>query len=337
MRALLLAILAGAPLLAADGTVFNGTKNKPQAGATVSLFRVSQNGPEMLASVKSAVDGTFQLAAPAGSESPGPKLLQAVYAGVTYNRMIPPGTPDSDLQVEVYESSARPGAARVATHMMLLEPQNGSLNISESFVYTNDSKITYNDPDRGTLRFYLPAGAGGKVDVNVVSPNSVPVRRAADKTDLPDVYKLDFPVKPGESRIDLVYQVPFQTPATFETKVLYKDPNTKLLAPVGVTLSAPGLKNLGQEPQSQATIYSIDGPEIKVEVQGAGALSRGGGDTDSGDSGSQIAELLPQLYGKASPLGGFAAAAGGVKWLLAILLATLALVFIYLYRKPVAK
>jgi len=31
-----------------DGTVMNGATGKPQAGATVTLFRVGQNGPEMI-------------------------------------------------------------------------------------------------------------------------------------------------------------------------------------------------------------------------------------------------------------------------------------------------
>lgn len=340
---ILAAFCAGAAW-GADGTVHNATKDKPQAGATVSLFRMTQNGPEMLASVKSAADGTFNLVPP-GGDTPGPKMVQTVYGGVTYSRVMPPGTPSTNLQVEVYDSSSKVPDAKVSTHMMLLEPVNGQLGVSESYIYTNAGKVTYNDPDHGTLRFYLPAEAAGKVQVNVLAPNSVPVRRSADKTNIPNVYKLDFPIRPGESRIDLTYLMPFTSPGTFISKVLFKDPDTKVLAPVGVTLSGAGLKELGKEPQSQATIYDASGADLRVDVQGSGALARAGsnagqgdGDASSGSGGGgdqdgALAELLPQLYNKTSPAGGIVPIFDSVKWILLVVFAMLGVGFAYLYRR----
>lgn len=326
---------------AVDGTIVNGTTGKPQGGATVSLVQITSNGPQLVDSTKSAADGTFNIAAPSGG-APGPKLIQANYGGVVYNKMIPPGTSDQGVHVDVYESSGKPGAAKVTTHMMLLEPVNGQLTVSESFVYTNTSKVAYNDAERGTLQFYLPPQANGKVEVNATAPNSVAVRNTPIETATMGVYRINFPVKPGESRIDLTYQMPFTTPAKFASRVLFPTPNTKLLAPVGVTLSGPGLQSLGQEPRTQATIFNIDGPKLDVSVVGSGALSRGNdgsttaasGGADSGsDSDSEIAQLFPQLYGKASPADGFLAVLGSVKWVLLLLVGTLALGFVYQYRR----
>jgi hypothetical protein len=297
----------------------------------------------MITSVKSSADGSFNIQPPAGSETPGPKLLQAAYDGVTYNKMIPPGTPTQNLQIDVFESSAKPGDSKVTTHMMLLEPVNGQLRVSESYVWTNSSKITYSDPDRGTLRIYLPAATEGKAEVNVIAPNSVAVRRSADPTKEANVYKIDFPIKPGESRVDLTYQMPFTTPAQFTDKWLFPNPNTKLLAPVGVSFKGPGLSQLGAEPTTKATIYNFDGAALTMDVQGAGALQQGNSQqsdgtasdaSGSGDSDDQIAELLPQLYGKASPVDGFLGALNAVKWILSLAVAMLALGFVYLYRKP---
>ena len=338
MRLLALLLLSVASLLAVDGTVQNGTSGKAQAGATVSLFNLTQNGPQMITSVKTAADGKFAFTVPAGSDTPGPKMVQAVYDGVVYSRMIPPGSPSSNLTVEVYQSTAK-SPAKVATHMMLLEPSGGKLNVNESFLYRNDSKLTYNDPDHGTVRFYLPPETNGQVSLNVLSPNSVPVRKAADKTEQPNIYKLDFALKPGESRIDLNYQIPFTSPGKFETKVLYKDPNTKVLAPVGVTLTAAGLQNVGQEPQTKATIYNFDGPDLRIQVDGNGTLSRAGdagqgdGGGDSGDGGAQISELMPQLYEKTSTVDGVGATLASVKWILLLIFGMLAAGFAYLYRR----
>lgn len=323
---------------AVDGTVFNGTAGKPQPNATVSLIRITQAGPQFVASATSDPDGRFAIAT-AGDDAaaPGPKLLQANYKGVVYNKMIPPGTPDQGLRLDVYESSSKPGAAKIATHMMLLEPTNGQLNVNESFLYRNDGKIAYNDPDRGTLQFFLPTETGGKVDVSVTAPGSIGIRSRAVPARQPNVYKIDFPIKPGESRIDLTYQMPFTSPGTFRSAALFRDPDTKLLTPPGVSLSGAGLQELGKEPRTQATIYDLSGRAINVAVQGTGVLARNEAGADdnasSDDAGSGIAELLPQLYGKASPADGIRASVGGVKWILLLVGAMLALAFLYQYRR----
>ena len=119
--------------------------------------------------------------------------------------MLPPGSPESGVSLDVYNASKRPGAAEIAQHMILLEPVRGELLVSETFVFQNDGKTTYNDPDGGTLKFFLPPAAKGAMQVNATAPQGMPIRRAADKTGDTDVYKVDFPIKPGETHIDVTY------------------------------------------------------------------------------------------------------------------------------------
>ena len=52
----------------------------------------------------------------------GPQLLQALYKGVNYNKLMTPNIPTSNVQLEVYEATKSPAVARVAQHMMLIEP-----------------------------------------------------------------------------------------------------------------------------------------------------------------------------------------------------------------------
>ena len=204
-------VTAYAASAAIDGTILNGTTGKPQSNATVTLYKVGGNGPEALQSVKSGPDGKFTITA----EAQGPRLVQAAFDGAVYNHMLPPGFPASDVKITVYQSSPNPGAARVDQHMMLLEPNGQSVTVSESFVFKNAGKVTFNDPANGTLRFWVPPGAG-QPEVNVLSPGSVPVRRAPQKTAQPNVLKLDFPVLPGESRVDVTYNAPFKSPGDFD-------------------------------------------------------------------------------------------------------------------------
>ncbi len=330
--AIVLLAISSAQAAAIDGIVLNGGSNKPQAGSTVTLYRVGgANGPEAVESVKTNATGKFSF----DKEFPGPRLLQAAYDGVTYNQMLPPGAPSQGVTVKVYESSKKQGVAHVEQHAMILEPSNGQLVISEIFVWQNDGNTTFNDPDKGTLEFFLPPGAAGKVEVNVLAPQGMPIRRAPDKTSKPNVYKIDFPIKPGQSRMDLSYQVPFTSPGEFTDKVFYKGGATQIVVPNGVTLAGPGVKSLGPGPaNTNSQIFGIDGAEFTVAITGSGSL-RGEPPADGAadqNQGPSIAQVMPRLFQLASPNASFPEMVGLVKWIVLVTFAILALGFALLYR-----
>jgi hypothetical protein len=183
---------------------------------------------------------------------------------------------------------------------------------------------------------YLPPGTGGKVEVNALAPGGMPIRRAAEKTATPDVYKIDFPIKPGQSRIDLAYNLPFTSPGDFESKVLVKGAVTRIVTPTNVTVSGPGVQNLGPGPQgTNAMIYGVDTPDFKVSLTGTGALK--GPDTGAADGGDQgggqsISQIMPKLFNLGSPNAGFLATVDAVKWIIILTLSILALGFMLLYR-----
>lgn len=325
-----------------DGTVTNGTNGKLQAGATVTLFQTTNQGPQNLGSVKTDAQGKFAFTQDVQpGVGGGPLLLQAVYGGVQYNKTITPGMPTTGVEIPVYESTKTPGEAKVDQHMMVLEPSpDGNLQVTESYIFANGGKTTWNDPDRGTLQFALPAAANGKVEVNVLAPGGLPIRRAADPGTKPNTFKVDFPIKPGESRVDLSWAMPFTSPGEFDEPVLAKAGLTRLVAPVGVTFSGDGITQLGQEPTTKAMIYGVKGPDIQVKVEGTGLFrdpsqqdaGTGGGDTGNGGQPG-VSENLPKLYGLMPGSANLGQSMLAVKWILATVLGMLALGFALLYRK----
>ncbi|HKD07946.1 MAG TPA: carboxypeptidase-like regulatory domain-containing protein [Bryobacteraceae bacterium] len=341
MRIALLFAFAALAYAAVDGTVTNSSTGKPQAGATVTLFQPTNQGPQFIDSVKTDAQGHFQITKEVPAGGAGPLLLQAVYAGVQYNKMLPPGTPTSGVEIPVFESSKRPGDAKVDQHMILLEPAaSGTLQVSESYVFKNDGKTTWNDPDNGTLQFELPAGAQGKVEVNALAPGGLPIRKAPDPGPRPNTFKLDFPIKPGESRVDLQWSMPFNTPGVFEERVLTKGGLTRVVAPVGVTFKGADLKDLGQEPRTKATVFSTNGPDIKFDVQGTGALNDGATDASASGGGDGAASgqpalsmNLPKLYNLTNGSADIITTMLAVKWVLLSVLGMLAVGFTLLYRK----
>jgi len=308
-----LLILALPAFAAVDGVVTNKTTGKPQAGATVTLYKLGQAGLESLESVKSDAQGKFAIDRPVS----GPHLIQTAYDGVTYNHILPPGSPTSGLSLDVYNSSKRPGAAHVLRHFVIFQPSGAQMAVSEGFTFENNGLVTYNDPDDGTLKFYLPSAAKGGVQVKATAPQGMPIDRAAEKTAQPDVYKVDFPIKPGETNFEVSYAEPYTSGEVYEGKVLYKtDQPTLLVAPSGITLKGDGLESKGREPRTQASVFSVASSDFKVEIAGSLAAA----ETDSGDNGPAIEEIPPKILQK------------NTIWILALALGILALGFIVLYR-----
>jgi hypothetical protein len=297
-------LLVSSPAFSAiTGTVINRTTGKPQASATVGFNKLGQNGIELIDQAKSGADGKFSI-----DQTPqGPCLLRTAFDGITYNHMLPPGSPSTDLTIDVFSVSKQPGAAKVTKHMLAFEPASGQMTVHEIYLLSNDSKTAWYDADNGTLRFFMPAAAGGKATVQGTAPEGMPIGAAVSATAVPNVFKVDFPVKPGETQFDVVYSLPYTDGADYEGKIVSKDENTYLIAPNGVTLDGAGLNDIGVEPKSQSHIYGLAGNTYKIKLTGApvaaeNAAAADNGAGDQADNAPQIEQIMPRLYSKAVPI-----------------------------------
>jgi len=309
-------VLLAIPAVAAvDGVVLNSTTGKPQPNAIISLVQPGQGGMQTLESTKSDAEGKFHF----DKELQGPTLLQALHAGVLYNKMIVPGTPTSGLQVQIFDSTNKP-VAKVSQHFIVLQPGASEMAVSEGILYQGDPNLTYSDPANGTVRFYLPPEAKGQVSVTINAPGGMPIQRPAEKTKEANVYKVDYAIKPGETRFDLNYVVPITNPLVFSSKILHTEGASDLVAPNGVTLKGDDIELAGQEPKTQASIYRIKGASYKVEVEGTGSLQQAGAASSDEDNGMPtIQEVKPRIYDR-------------LYWILGMAFGILGLGSVLLYR-----
>jgi len=307
-------ITCSTALAAITGQVRNQTTGKPQSGATVALYKLgAQNGLELIDQAKSDAGGQFTI----NREVQGPNLIRTAFDGVTYNHMLPPGQPTTGLTLEVFNASRQPGAAKVGKHIIMFEPAGGQMAVTETYLLTNSGKTAWNDPDVGTLHFFLPEGARGKAEVQGTAPGGMPIGAPVKKTSKADVFAADFAVKPGETRFHVTYAVPYVEGAPYAGKVIAKEDNTYLVVPSGVTLKGENLNDMGLEPRSQAHIFGLSGNSYSVQLTGAAAAVA----TDAGgDDGSpKIEQIMPRVLGRTKLIVGLA-------------LGILALGFALLYR-----
>jgi hypothetical protein len=322
MRKLALVLLAAqAALAAVSGVIVNGTSGQPQAGAQVTLYKFGTGAMERVAEAASDAQGKFAFTQEVPAQ--GPSIVRVNWQGVLYNHMMPPGSPTTGLTVRVYDASKQPGGAKVSKHMLLFEPSGDKLVVTESWIIENTGKTTWFDPSAGSVKFHLPKAAGENPELRATAPDgagmSVPVPVAP--TAAADVKAARFEIKPGETRMDLSYQVPYTAGEPYQGKIASKDDNTYLIAPSGITLTGENLTDLGAEPRTQAHIFGLQGTAYKIELSGVAAATPAAPEAEGeSEAGPQIQAILPRVNSQAGAI-------------LAIALGILALGFVLLYRK----
>jgi hypothetical protein len=307
---------------AIDGTVLNRTSGKPEAGVNITLVKPGQGGMRTLGATASDANGRFAFAQdePGG----GPQLLQANYKGVTYNKLLTPNIPTSNVELDIYEATKSPEVAHIAQQMLVVEPNSSQIAVSETVMIQNDSNTTFHNAETGEFRFYLPPAANGQVRVNAQGPQGMPLPRAAEKTNETDVFRVDFPIKPGETEFDVTYVLPAGSPFTFHGRVVgVKGMPTsplRVIAPPGVTITGKDVQQLGTEPKTQANIYNVTAADLfSFDIAGTGSLHQQDADAEDEADRPQVTQANPQIY---SHLG----------WLVTIAFSLLGVGLFFLFR-----
>jgi hypothetical protein len=259
------------------------------------LIQPTAQGMKTLGTTKSDAEGKFSFD---NNDASGPRLIQAIYEGVQYNKMMPPGMPSTGVQIPVFASTNKAGTAKETQHFIVLQPGDKEMTVSEGLLYEGAPDVTYNDPVNGSARFYIPPEATAPTSVTVNPAGGMPIQRPALKTKEPNVYKVDYPIHPGETRFDLNYTVPNASPMIFTDKEIHPEASSNLVVPNGVTAKSDDLELAGTEPKTQASIYRIKSANFKVEVDGTGVLAEPAQQSSGDDNGQpQIQEVKPRIYG----------------------------------------
>ena len=179
------------------GIVINLSRNKPSPGDDVVLYRVDKSMHEVTRA-KTDVHGAFRLEGPAGSQY----LVAAIHDKISYHTALLRGS--EPARVLVYDAVSRLAAVQESSTTLYPVLEDRLLKITQFHVVSNVSV-----PAR-TLAppFSLQLPKGAILDSAAVQPpGTLPFLVKASACGARDQYCIASPIRPGETRIRVVYHL----------------------------------------------------------------------------------------------------------------------------------
>jgi hypothetical protein len=285
---LLLASLAAAQTL--TGTVKNSTTGKPAAGDEVVLLKLGQ-GMEEAGRTKTDAKGqfTFKL-----DDDKSPHLVRAIHQGVTYHRMAPPGT--TSVEVEVNDVAKKVDGIEVVADIVRLQVEQGQLVVVRELGVQNHSKPPRTQMNDRNIEFYIPDGAQIIPDSgSATTENGNPLKSAPVPEGEKNRYAFIFPLRPGLTRFEVAYQLPYSGSANLDPKSVYPLEHFVVMMPKTMQFTAAadsaGFKSVPypNEPDAivQVASNTTPGQNLAFKVSGEGVLQAPEGDTGKAEGGAQ--------------------------------------------------
>src|SRR3984957_16597409 len=286
------------------GTVTNKTTNKPASGDDVVLIRLQQ-GMQEATRTKTDAKGHFSLDVPA-NESQAIHLVRVTHDKANYFRPAPPGT--QSVEVEVYNAAAKvKGVSSEADVMRLQTDESGkALHIVENFFVKNESNPPLTQFSDRPFEFYLPEGAVVEGSA-ALSPGGMPVQASPVPLGEPNHYAFIFPIRPGETRFQITYRLPYNGSLKFAPRVMMPTDTIAIMMPKSMTFkpgpSAP-YTPVTEETTAQTYVARSVAPSQALDftVSGTGQMPRDTGAAAAGEGGPAT--------GDASATAGAGGAAG---------------------------
>lgn len=205
-----LTILAGAAhAFTIRGTLVNGTTGATNIDATVIVVRPS--GGMLQEREVEARGGRFEI--PDLDPQSPLYLLRVDWDGIPYNTPVQVTGQDQDVTITVYESTTSWQNLRVMVPHLAAVRDGDHLLIETLFEISNESAPPRTATgDEGYFHIYLPAEMDSLTACFVTSLG-VPVDRTPVPTETPNVYRVEYPIRPGLTRVGVAYKIPYASGA----------------------------------------------------------------------------------------------------------------------------
>jgi hypothetical protein len=272
------------------GTVKNSTTGKPSAGDEVVVFKLGQ-GMEESGRTRTDAKGQFSFKL---DDAQAPHLIRAIHQDVTYHRMAPPGT--TSVAVEVYDVAKKVDGITVVADIMRIQAAQGQIAVTREFGVQNTSTPPRTQMNEHNLEFYVPDGAHVIEDsATATTDNGNPLKSAPVPEGEKNRYSFIFPLRPGLTRFEVTYQLPYSGSANLDPKSLYPLEHFVVMTPKAMQFTAAAssagfkLINYPNEPDASVQVASntTPGQNLAFKISGEGTLETG---QESGAQGSSEGE-----------------------------------------------
>lgn len=284
----LASLIVSSSLFAAtiSGKVTNRTNNRPAASDDVVLIRLVQ-GMQEAARTKTDPQGHYTLDVP----EDGLHLIRVTHDKANYFRPVQPGTSTVDVDVFSAAAAVKGIAAEADVLRIQTDPGSGTLKIVENFFLRNDSAPPMTQFSERPFEFSLPAGAVVEGSA-ALAPGGMPVQASPVPLQEPNHYTFIFPIRPGETRFQIAYHLPYNGSVTLTPKPSLATDTIAVMMPKSMQFHAAAdtpYAAVTDEVNAQTFVARHVQPSqaLAFTVSGSGQLPR---ETQTSGSGSSAAE-----------------------------------------------
>jgi hypothetical protein len=282
---LLTATLAAHAASTVTGDVTDKTNNKPAAGDTVVLIAL-QGGMQNMAQTKTDARGHFSINVPDSQMH----LIRVDHQKAAYFEPLTPGT--THVNVTVYDVGAKVAGVTTEADVMRIEAGPQGLEVVQNYFVKNASKPPRTQFSAHAYEMYLPQDA--KITASAaMGPGGMPV----SSSPMPQgngLYSFVFPIRPGETRFQLSYTLPYNGSYQFNPKVSLPTDNVAVMLPKSMSFKGAGeFQSADVDASAQTYLAKNVTPaqNLTFTVSGTGMMPRdssadnGQGAGASGDNG----------------------------------------------------
>ncbi|HKT23278.1 MAG TPA: hypothetical protein VJR04_01665 [Terriglobales bacterium] len=292
LRCAISVLMLAATTVAANltGNVTNKTSNKPSAGDDVVILKLSQ-GMQEAGHTKTDPKGNFTLPVP---DDRGQHLVRVTHQGVNYFKPAPMGT--TSVDVEVYDAGKQVQGVAGRADIMRVQTENSQLEVTEMFVIQNNSNPPKTQMSDRSFEFALPEGA--IVDGSLAAgPGGMPVNSAPVPTGSKNHYAFVFPIRPGETRFQVSYHLPYSGSFAFQPQIVVPMEDVVVMLPKSMDFKGDASQFAGGGEEKGMSIFVAHnvaaGKQMAFSVSGTGQIPREAQDDNTQGQQTEAAQNQP--------------------------------------------
>ena len=180
------------------------------------------------------------------------------------------------MNVDVYDVAEKVAGVSTEADVARIEASPNGLSVVENFFVKNTSSPPRTQFGPRAYEIYLPKGAQ-VVSAAAQGPGSMPVQTPPTPLGPPGDYSFVYPLRPGETRFQVSYQIPYSGSFQFHPRVSATVDNLAIILPKGMQFTgtpASAFQPIDEDVKVQTFLARNVTPETKLTytVAGTGLL-----------------------------------------------------------------